>query len=57
MLCYDADVKPEDIINTVNGFVGSGKTVKTVGVPDNNTRYRRLVRLSKEGVEIIEAND
>ena len=57
MLCYDADVKSEDIINTVNGFVNGGKTVKTVSTPDKNTRCRQLVRLSKEGVEIIEAND
>ena len=57
MLCYDADVKPEDIIKTSNGFIADGKTVKTASAPDKNTRYRQLVKLGKEGVEIIEAND
>ena len=57
MLCYDADVKPEDIIKTSNGFIADGKTVKTASAPDKNTRYRQLVKLGKDGVEIIEAND
>jgi len=57
MLWYDKGVQPEDIIKTVTEFINEGKSVKTVSLPDKNTRCRQLVRLSKEGVEIIEAND
>ena len=57
MLCYDDGVKSADIIKTVNRLIGEGKTVKTVSAPDKNTRCRQLVRLTKEGVETIEAND
>ena len=57
MLWYDADVEPKCIIETVNVLVADGKTVKTVSALDKNTRCRKLLKLTREGVEVIEAND
>lgn len=57
MLLYENDVPVEKIIEAVTLFSESGKTVRTVNVPDTSVRYRQLVKLGKEGIKILEAND
>lgn len=57
MLWYDSGVKPSKIIDTVKELNKNGRTVKTVSAPDKNIRYRQLLKLSQEGVEVVEAND
>ena len=57
MLWYDADVAPSKIIEAVRKLNGEGKSVKTVSTPDKSTRYRKLLKLSDKGGEIIEEND
>lgn len=57
MLLYENDVPEQKIIEAVTLFSESGKTVRTVNVPDTSVRYRQLVKLGKEGIKILEAND
>ena len=57
MLLYENDVPEQKIIEAVTLFSESGKTVRTVNVPDTSVRYRQLVKFGKEGIKILEAND
>ena len=57
MLVYDNGVDPELVISTVDSLMMSGKTVRAVSAPDGGVRCRQLMKLTKEGVDILEGND
>ena len=57
MLVYDADVEAQKIIEAVKRFGKDGSSVRAVSTLDESVRYRQLVRLTKEGVNILETND
>ena len=57
LLIYDADVDCKSIIDAVKQFNQSGKTVKTSATADGSVRYRRLLKISKGGIDILETND
>ena len=57
LIVYDGDVSAEDIINTAKQYGAGGRSVRTANALDDTVRYRKLVRLTTEGADILEAND
>ena len=57
MLVYENGVPASKIIEAVALFGKEGKTVRAVNMPDASVKYRQLVKLGKEGIDILEAND
>lgn len=57
LLVYDEGTDVSDIINAVNTFISSGKTVRAVRNIDENLKYGQLVKLDEKGVPSLEAND
>ena len=57
MLVYDSDVSSAEIIAAAKKLGGDGSSVRASSVADAGVRYRKLVRLSKEGIVNCEAND
>lgn len=57
LLIYDDITDVADIINAVNHFTDSGKTVRAVRDIDVNLKYGQLVRLDTKGAVGCETND
>ena len=57
MIVYDDDVCADKIIDTVNQFSVGGCSVRTANVIDPTVRCAKLVRLTKEGANVLETND
>ena len=57
MLVYDEGASPKDIINAAKQLGKDGASVKTLTAVDTALRYRRLVKLGKEGLVTLETND
>ena len=56
LLVYGEDVSPKEIIEAAREL-GKEGSVRTLGALDRSVRYRKLVKLGKGGLEILEAND
>lgn len=56
MLVYDADTQPDEIIAAARQLSQYG-SVRTASSLDCGVRYRRLVKLGKEGLLRVETND
>lgn len=57
MLLYSADVPAAKIIAAANELSADGSSVRASSAIDAGVRYRKLVRLSKGGLQTLEAND
>ena len=57
MLLYSADVPAAKIIAAANELSADGSSVRASSAIDAVVRYRKLVRLSKGGLQTLEAND
>ena len=57
MIVYDDDVCADKIIDTVKQFSVGGCSVRTANAVDLGVRYAKLVRLTREGADILETND
>ena len=57
LIIYDKDTDIKLMIDAVNSFNQSGKTVRTAPCADRSIRYRRLLKIGKGGIETLEAND
>lgn len=57
MIVYDADVSTNDIITAAKKYGEGGASVRTANALERGVRCRKLVRLTKEGAEILETND
>lgn len=57
MLVYDGDVSAKDIIDAAKQLGKEGSSVRTLTAVDNSVRYRKLVKLGKEGLITLETND
>lgn len=57
MLLYSADVPAAKIIAAANALSADGSSVRASSAIDAGVRYRKLVRLSKGGLQTLEAND
>ena len=57
MLVYDGDVSAKDIIAAAKQLGKEGSSVRTLTAVDNSVRYRKLVKLGKEGLVTLETND
>ena len=57
MLLYSADVPAAKIIAATNELSADGSSVRASSAIDAGVRYRKLVRLSKGGLQTLEAND
>ena len=57
MLVYDGDVSAKDIIAAAKQLGKEGSSVRTLTAVDNSVRYRKLVKLGKEGLITLETND
>ena len=57
MLVYDEGASPKDIINAAKQLGKDGASVRTLTAVDTALRYRRLVKLGKEGLVTLETND
>ena len=57
MLIYGADCALGDIISTAKKLGRDGATVKTLSAADPSIRARHTVKLGKEGLFTLEAND
>ena len=56
MLVYDESVAPREIIAAAREL-GKEGTVRALSAPDKSLRYRKLVRLGKDGLLTLETND
>lgn len=54
MLCYDGDVSPVEISKTAAEYTSQGKTVKVMNTVPDRLKYKQLVKLTKEGVEVTD---
>ncbi len=57
MLLYDEGTAAADIINAAKQLGKDGSSVRTLTSPDVSVRYRKLVKLGKDGLTDIETND
>jgi ATP phosphoribosyltransferase regulatory subunit len=57
MLLYSDDVPAAKIIAAANELSADGSSVRASSAIDAGVRYRKLVRLSKGGLQTLEAND
>lgn len=57
LLVYDSDVSPKNVIEAVRALGSDGKNVMTTASADSGVRCRRRMKISKEGVSILETND
>lgn len=57
MLLYDNALSAGEIIEAVEELRKNGNSVRTVNYIDDGVRYRKLVKLGKEGMSVLEAND
>jgi ATP phosphoribosyltransferase regulatory subunit len=56
MLVYDEGVAPREIIAAAREL-GKEGSVRALSAPDKSLRYRKLVRLGKDGLLTVETND
>jgi ATP phosphoribosyltransferase regulatory subunit len=56
MLVYDNDVSSSDIIAAAKKLGSDGNSVRASSAADAGVRYRKLVKLSKGGIETLEEN-
>ena len=56
MLVYDESVAPREIIAAAREL-GKEGSVRALSAPDKSLRYRKLVRLGKDGLLTLETND
>jgi ATP phosphoribosyltransferase regulatory subunit len=56
MLVYDNDVSSSDIIAAAKKLGRDGNSVRASSAADAGVRYRKLVKLSKGGIETLEEN-
>jgi ATP phosphoribosyltransferase regulatory subunit len=56
MLVYDEGVAPREIIVAAREL-GKEGSVRALSAPDKSLRYRKLVRLGKDGLLTVETND
>ena len=56
MLVYDEDTSPKEIIAAAREL-GKEGSVRTLASVDRSVRYRKLVRLGKDGQITLETND
>ena len=54
LLCYDNTVSPVEISKTAYGFASEGKTVRVLNYVPDRLKYKQLVKLTKEGVEVTD---
>lgn len=57
MLVYEADTATDSIIDAARTLGRDGSSVRTCRMVDKSIRYRKLVKLGKEGLKTLEAND
>lgn len=57
LVVYDDTSDMSLVVDTVSSLIASGKTVRAESGDISGIRYRELVRVLKEGVETLEAND
>ncbi len=57
MLVYEEDVAPEKIVEAVAFLGENGKSVRALSVRETGVRCRRAVKLTKEGMKTLEADD
>ncbi len=57
LLVYDTELGAEQIISAVEALKKEGNSVRAVSCPDKSLRYKKLVKLGKDGLESLEEND
>ena len=57
LLVYDADIDAKQIILAVETLKKEGNSVRAVSCPDKSLRYKKLIKLGKDGLESLEEND